>query len=125
MRPAALAAVAARAEPITLRGVTFSDELGGFFLLGGSGGGAPADPFVVLERIATNAPTGLVGSGLLQHVLEAAVFRVLVGAQSPVRAGSRMPARSSTGRRRAIVGYVRRMTWVMVGGLAVRSCSHR
>ncbi len=61
---AALAAVAARAEPITLQGVNFSDELGGFVLLGGSGSGTPADPFVVLERIVTNAPTVLVIRGV-------------------------------------------------------------
>ncbi|MEE8271361.1 MAG: hypothetical protein V3R98_06485, partial [Alphaproteobacteria bacterium] len=58
------AAAAARTEPVTLRGVTFSDELGGFVLLGGSGSGTPADPFVVLERIATNAPTVLVIRGV-------------------------------------------------------------
>ena len=61
---AALAGTAARAEPVTLRGVTFSDELGGFVLLGGSGSGTPADPFVVLERIVSNAPTVLVIRGV-------------------------------------------------------------
>ncbi len=40
-----------RAEPVTLDGVTFSDEEGGFVILEGSGSGSSADPFVLVEEI--------------------------------------------------------------------------
>ncbi len=39
------------AEPVTLEGVTFSDEEGGFVILEGSGRGTPSDPFVLVEEI--------------------------------------------------------------------------
>jgi hypothetical protein len=41
----------AHAEPWRINGVTFSDELGGFRILGVSGGGTTTDPFVVHEEI--------------------------------------------------------------------------
>ncbi len=44
-------AAAANAQPVTLGGLTFSDELGGFTIVGGSGSGTLADPFVVAEEI--------------------------------------------------------------------------
>ncbi len=40
-----------RAEPVTLNGVTFSDEEGGFVILEGRGSGSTADPFVLVEEI--------------------------------------------------------------------------
>lgn len=61
---AALAAAPARPEPLTLNGITFSDELGGFVLLEGSGSGTPDDPFVIVERITSDAPAVLVIRGL-------------------------------------------------------------
>ncbi|MFQ5958361.1 MAG: hypothetical protein ACE5LF_03235, partial [Alphaproteobacteria bacterium] len=39
------------AQPVTLNGVTFSDELGGFTIVGASGTGTLEDPFVVVEEI--------------------------------------------------------------------------
>jgi hypothetical protein len=44
-------AAPARAEPVSLAGVTFSDELGGFRILAGSGAGTPQDPFVIVEEV--------------------------------------------------------------------------
>ncbi len=41
----------ARAHTIVLRGISFSDELGGFVLEKVSGRGSIADPFVVVERL--------------------------------------------------------------------------
>jgi hypothetical protein len=54
----------ALAEPVTLNGITFSDELGGFAIVAGSGSGAPDDPFVIVERIVANEPAVLVIRGL-------------------------------------------------------------
>ncbi len=42
---------ALRSEPVTLEGITFSDEEGGFVILEGRGRGTPADPFVLVEEI--------------------------------------------------------------------------
>jgi len=53
-----------RAEPVTLAGITFSDELGGFEILEGRGRGTPEDPFVVVERITGDGPVVLVVRGL-------------------------------------------------------------
>ncbi|HYH39503.1 MAG TPA: hypothetical protein VD860_14865 [Azospirillum sp.] len=39
------------ADSVTLDGLTFSDELGGFRLLSASGSGTPDDPFVVVEEV--------------------------------------------------------------------------
>lgn len=39
------------AAPVTLEGVTFSDEEGGFTILEGRGTGRPDDPFVIVEEI--------------------------------------------------------------------------
>ncbi|HFD16434.1 MAG TPA: hypothetical protein ENJ38_09035 [Rhodospirillales bacterium] len=46
-----LASEPSRAEPVTLDGVTFSDEEGGFVILEGRGRGTPEDPFVLVEEI--------------------------------------------------------------------------
>lgn len=61
----ALAAIgaAARAEPVTLAGITFSDELGGFEIESGSGSGTVLDPFVLVERITGSRPAVLVIRG--------------------------------------------------------------
>jgi hypothetical protein len=42
---------AAVAEPVTIEGITFSDEQGGFTILGVSGSGSYDDPFVVVEEL--------------------------------------------------------------------------
>jgi hypothetical protein len=60
--PAGLARPA-RAEPVTLGGVTFSDELGGFRILSGSGSGTPQDPFVIVEEITDPGEAVLVVRG--------------------------------------------------------------
>ena len=57
-------AAPAGAEPVTLNGITFSDELGGFTIVAGSGSGAPDDPFVIVERITANQPAVLTIRGL-------------------------------------------------------------
>ena len=55
-----------RAEPITLNGITFSDEVGGFELVDGWGSGTLADPFVIVERVVDDAPAVLVVRGLTE-----------------------------------------------------------
>jgi hypothetical protein len=57
------AAPAALAEPVTVGGVTFSDELGGFRILSASGSGTEDDPFVVVEEITDPADAVLVIRG--------------------------------------------------------------
>lgn len=47
----ALAARAAGADPITVEGITFSDERGSFRLVSVTGTGSAADPFVVKEEL--------------------------------------------------------------------------
>ena len=51
-------------EPITLNGITFSDELGGFRILDGYGTGSADDPFVLIEEITDERPAVLVIRGL-------------------------------------------------------------
>ena len=46
-----LAATGAAADPITVEGITFSDELGNFRLVSVTGKGTADDPFVVKEEI--------------------------------------------------------------------------
>jgi hypothetical protein len=54
----AVAASAARGDPITVEGLTFSDELGNFRLVSVTGKGTLDDPFVVKEEITgPNDPT--------------------------------------------------------------------
>ncbi|WP_207479200.1 hypothetical protein [Arenibaculum pallidiluteum] len=60
---ATVAGASARAEPVTLEGVTFSDEFGGFRILSGSGSGTPQDPFVVVEEITDAGEAVLVIRG--------------------------------------------------------------
>lgn len=60
----ALASGAARAEPVTLHGLTFSDELGGFEIVRVSGSGTLDDPFVLVEEIFEREPAILVIRGM-------------------------------------------------------------
>lgn len=59
-----MATATATAEPVTLSGITFSDELGGFEIVDGRGSGTLGDPFVIVERIVTSQPTVLLVRGL-------------------------------------------------------------
>jgi hypothetical protein len=54
----------AGAEPITLSGLTFSDELGGVRLERGWGSGLLDDPFVLVEEITGDGPAILVVRGM-------------------------------------------------------------
>jgi hypothetical protein len=54
----------AGAEPITLDGLTFSDELGGVRLEQGWGSGSLADPFVLVEEITGDGPAILIVRGM-------------------------------------------------------------
>lgn len=62
--PAVLLASPATAAPVTLTDITFSDELGGVVLHGGSGTGTAQDPFVLIEDITDDGPAILVVRGL-------------------------------------------------------------
>ncbi len=64
----ALHATAARPEPVTLAGITFSDELGGVVLHRGWGSGSTADPFVLVEDITDDGPAVLVVRGLEERL---------------------------------------------------------
>ena len=54
----------ARAEPLTLEGLTFSDELGGVQLVDGWGTGRIEDPFVLVEEITGEGPATLIVRGM-------------------------------------------------------------
>ena len=54
----------AGAEPVTLSGITFSDELGGIVIRAGAGKGTSDDPFVLHEEINDDGPAVLVVRGL-------------------------------------------------------------
>ena len=58
------AAGSAGAEPITLDGLTFSDELGGVRLEHGWGSGSLDDPFVLVEEITSDGPAILIVRGM-------------------------------------------------------------
>ena len=60
----ALAAGSAASEPITLNGLTFSDELGGVRLERGWGSGSLDDPFVLVEEITGDGPAILIVRGM-------------------------------------------------------------
>ena len=51
-----LMAAPVAANPVTLEGVTFSDESGDFTILSVTGTGSLADPFVVIEEVTGSAP---------------------------------------------------------------------
>jgi hypothetical protein len=57
-------APAVRAEPLTLDGLTFSDELGGVEIVEGWGTGTLDDPFVLVEEITEHEPAILVVRGM-------------------------------------------------------------
>jgi len=57
-------APAVRAEPLTLDGLTFSDELGGIEIVEGWGTGTLDDPFVLVEEITEHEPAILVVRGM-------------------------------------------------------------
>ena len=54
----------ARAEPVTLDGLTFSDEFGGVEIMEGWGTGTLDDPFVLVEEIREHEPAILVVRGM-------------------------------------------------------------
>ena len=60
---ALLLAAEAAAAPVSLEGLTFSDELGGVVLLDGWGTGTLEDPFVLVEAITGTGPAVLVVRG--------------------------------------------------------------
>src|SRR5215831_10795679 len=57
-------AEAAVGAPISAGGLTFSDELGGFSILGVTGTGTLSDPFVVIEELHSSDDAVLVIRGL-------------------------------------------------------------
>lgn len=54
----------ARAKPLFLQGLTFSDELGGLELIDGWGTGTLDDPIVLVERITGSGPATLIIRGM-------------------------------------------------------------
>jgi len=60
----AISPTSTRAAPVTLEGLTFSDELGGFQIVSGSGRGSSDDPFVLVEEVSGPQPPILVIRGL-------------------------------------------------------------
>jgi len=65
----------AQAKSLTVRGLSFSDELGGFTLDQASGSGAPEDPFVIVETVTGPQHPVLVIRGL------SGAFGNLIGSQ--------------------------------------------
>ena len=63
-----LLATPASARPITLAGLTFSDELGGVVLHDGWGSGTAANPFVLVEEIRDDGPAVLVVRGMRARI---------------------------------------------------------
>lgn len=63
-----LAAASAAAQPVTVRGITFSDERGGFTILAAWGSGSLDDPIVLVEEITQATGTTLVIRGLVSRV---------------------------------------------------------
>lgn len=69
----------AAAAPITLAGLTFSDELGGVVLHHGWGSGTAADPFVLEEEIRDDGPAILVVRGMRSRLGDAPDGRFQLG----------------------------------------------
>ena len=67
-----------RAAPVTLAGLTFSDELGGVVLHDGWGSGTSTDPFVLVEEITGDGPAVLIIRGMRARLSDAptAVFQL-------------------------------------------------
>ena len=59
-----LVAINAQAQPVSVDGVVFSDELGGFVVVGASGSGSTEDPFIVYEEIIGPGAAVLVIRGI-------------------------------------------------------------
>ncbi len=57
-------AVGVRAQPVSVEGIIFSDELGGFVIVGASGSGSTEDPFIVYEEIRGPSAAVLVIRGI-------------------------------------------------------------
>jgi hypothetical protein len=57
-----------RADPVTVDGVTFSDERGGFIILSASGEGTYENPFLVVEEITDPEGAVLVVRGSVQQI---------------------------------------------------------
>src|SRR3546814_10390729 len=83
----------AAAKTITVEGVTFSDELGGFTLLGVTGRGLLEDPFVVIEEVTGPGEIVLVIRGLAPR------FGNRIGSQHMVGFAMTKVAINRTGRR--------------------------
>jgi hypothetical protein len=66
-----------RAASLTVDGVTFSDELGGFVLEGVTGSGSMDDPFVIVERMTS------AGGGILRFRMDPA-FGNRIGSQHTI-----------------------------------------
>lgn len=88
-----LSAPPVHAEPITLNGITFSDEIGGFELVDGWGSGTRTDPFVIVERVFDDAPAILVVRGFseafgnptrTQHLSGFVMTKVVINATESV-----------------------------------------
>lgn len=83
---AALAAGPATAKPLTVEGLTFSDELGDFTILKVTGTGTIEDPFVVLEDVTGDTPILIIrgmnyGFGNRigsQHVIAFAIAKIAI-----------------------------------------------
>jgi hypothetical protein len=82
----ALAAGRTMAAPITVEGITFSDELGDFTVLKVTGTGTLQDPFVVVEDVTGDTPI-LVIRGMnysfgnrvgSQHVIGFAIAKIAI-----------------------------------------------
>ena len=67
------------ARPITLAGLTFSDELGGVVLLDGWGSGTSSDPFVLVEEITDDGPAVLIVRGMRSRLGDAPDARFQLG----------------------------------------------
>ena len=63
--------LAAAARPVTLAGITFSDELGGVVLHDGWGSGTTDDPFTLVEEITEDGPAVLVVRGMKSRLGDA------------------------------------------------------
>ena len=62
---AGLFAAAAAAQPMSVGGVTFSDEYGGFTIAAASGSGSLKDPFIVVEEITGPTAAVLIIQGIV------------------------------------------------------------
>jgi hypothetical protein len=101
----------AAAEPVTVEGVTFSDEAGGFRILSASGSGTEEDPFVVVEEITGPGDAVLVIRGapgptarnphrnriLSGHEIGFAMRKVVVNATAQIWTGFDLELQASPG----------------------------